>query len=190
MPDLSEPGVWPAIDIHVADVIEVPRFSLDARVTARHADAGLVELNWAGTSPPAAMPSVSARRPAVPTHPIRLPKPAGRAARAPPGPPRLLRRIADAVEAGQVPEPHVGIQFVLTAEQDQGAALTTAASLFPGTEWAAFITHHRSMGPSAHIKGSDGRVRVTISGAADQLPAAVVYGLTGEHQQTESGAAA
>ena len=69
MPDLSEPGVWPAIDIHVADVIEVPRFSLDARVTARHADAGLVELNWADVTPGSHAVGVSAYQP---DHPIRL----------------------------------------------------------------------------------------------------------------------
>jgi len=69
VPDLSEPGVWPAIDIHVADVIEVPRFSLDARVTARHAGAGLVGLDWVDTTPGSHAIGVSAYQP---DHAVRL----------------------------------------------------------------------------------------------------------------------
>ena len=102
----------------------------------------------------------------------------------------FLRRAADAIEAGQVPEPHVDIQFVIAGEPDQGAALTATGALFPGLAWQARILHHRLMSPAAHIDGRDGRVHVTISGAADQLPAAAVYGLTGEHQQAESEVAA
>lgn len=101
----------------------------------------------------------------------------------------LLRGIADAVEAGKVPEPHVDVQFVIASEPDQGAALTATAGLLPSGDWQARILHHRAMSASAHIDGRDGRVHVTISGAADQLPAAVVYGLTGEHQQPEGAAA-
>jgi len=102
----------------------------------------------------------------------------------------FLRRAADAIEAGQVPEPHVDIQFVIAGQPDQAAALAAAGALLPAGGWQARIVHHRVMSPAAHIDGRDGRVHVTISGAADQIPAAVVYGLTGEHQQPESGAAA
>jgi hypothetical protein len=102
----------------------------------------------------------------------------------------FLRRAADAIEAGEVPEPHVGIQFVISGEPDQAAALTAAAGLFPAMHWQARIVHHRLITPAAHIDGRDGRVYVTVSGAADQLPAAVVYGLTGEQPQPVSGAAA
>jgi hypothetical protein len=73
MPDLGEPGVWPAIDIHLQDVIEIPRFSLHARVTARHAEAGLVELRWDDATPGSHAIGISAYQP---DHPIRL-RPAG-----------------------------------------------------------------------------------------------------------------
>jgi hypothetical protein len=63
VPDLSEPGVWPAIDIHLQDVIEIPRFSLYARVTARHVVCGLVELNWADVTPGSSAVGVSAYDP-------------------------------------------------------------------------------------------------------------------------------
>ncbi len=76
VPDLSEPGVWPAIDIHVADVIEVPRFSLDARVTARHVVPGLVELAWDDTAPGSHATGFSAY---APDAPVRL-RPVGWAA--------------------------------------------------------------------------------------------------------------
>jgi hypothetical protein len=72
VPDLSEPGVWPAIDLHPGDVIEVPRFSLDARITARHAGAGLVELEWADTTPGSHATGISAYQPDTPVR-LRAP---------------------------------------------------------------------------------------------------------------------
>ena len=76
MPGLGEPDVWPAIDIHLLDVIEVPRFGLYARVTAFHVDHGLVELRWDDVTPGSHAIGISAY---MPDAPIRL-RPVGRAA--------------------------------------------------------------------------------------------------------------
>ena len=76
MPGLGEPDVWPAIDIHLQDVIEIPRFGLYARVTACHTVPGLVELKWADVPPGSHAIGISAY---MPDAPIRL-RPVGQAA--------------------------------------------------------------------------------------------------------------
>jgi hypothetical protein len=66
MPDLGEPGVWPAQDIHIGDIIEIPMFHLNVQVTARDMYATGVTLDWETTGPGHHVIGVSAYAPDAP----------------------------------------------------------------------------------------------------------------------------
>ena len=92
----------------------------------------------------------------------------------------LLERTAAAVRAGTVTPPLVDMQFIVTAEPDQDAALTATAALYPGFRWQDHLSESELLGPHIHVHGRSGRVHVTVSGRADRVNAATVAGLTAE----------
>jgi len=85
----------------------------------------------------------------------------------------FLRSAAEALEAGEVPEPFVSLQFIITGEPDQDTALRAATSLFPGFAWQARIEEHALLGPAVHVDGREGRTHVTISGDRELTSRAV-----------------
>jgi hypothetical protein len=92
----------------------------------------------------------------------------------------LLERTAAAIRAGEVTDPIVSLQYIVTGEDDQDAALIGTAALYPGLTWEGHVTENELLGPAAHIHGRDGRVLVTVSARADRLHMATVAGLTAE----------
>jgi hypothetical protein len=92
----------------------------------------------------------------------------------------LLRRTADKIDAGEVAEPVVSLQFIVTGEPDQDAALTATTGVYPGLTWTAHLMDHALLGPAVNIHGRDGNVLVTVSARADRLRMATVASLTTE----------
>lgn len=92
----------------------------------------------------------------------------------------LLERTAAAIRAGEVTDPIVSLQYIVTGEDDQDAALTGTAALYPGLTWTACPLEHDLLGPAVNVHGRNGRVLVTLSARADRLLAATVPGLTAE----------
>jgi hypothetical protein len=93
----------------------------------------------------------------------------------------MLRRTADAIEAGEVVVPVVSMQFMIHGLDEQDAALTAIAALFPGTAWEARTVQHHVLSTSAHIEGRiPGKGAVTISAIAGELRTATVAALAGE----------
>ena len=90
----------------------------------------------------------------------------------------LLAPAALTVGAGDLPQPITDMQFIVTGEPDQDAAVKAAAALLPGAQWDGQLIRYRIGGSNWHLTGRVGRVKVTISAAAEHVEAATVAALT------------